>query len=114
MAEDAIVTKMRMQHHTPQNTQELLRLRNVGRATLADLTLLGIGTIGQLAMEDADSLYLRLCYLTGKRHDPCVHDVFRAIIHEAQTGEAQDWWVFSPERKQRLKLGTFVKLISPI
>jgi Pathogenicity locus len=104
---------MSMHHRVTQNSNELMRLRNVGKATLADLTLLGIVTADQLAMQEADNLYLRLCQLTGKRHDPCVHDIFRAIIHEAQTGEAQDWWVFSAERKQRQKLGTFVVLNDP-
>jgi Pathogenicity locus len=76
-------------------------LRNVGKAALADFQLLGIETVEQLAAEDADRLYDRLCALTNRRHDPCVHDVFSATIHQARTGEALDWWAFTPARKAR-------------
>ena len=53
------------------------KLRNVGPATLADLKLLSITTMTQLATQDADRLPLRLCEKTSWRHDPCVHHVFR-------------------------------------
>jgi nucleotidyltransferase/DNA polymerase involved in DNA repair len=79
----------------------LARLRNVGKATLSDFRLLGIDTVEQLAAQDADELYGRLCALTRNRQDPCVHDVFAATIHEAKTGEALNWWVFTPKRKDR-------------
>lgn len=79
----------------------LARLRNVGKAALADFSLLGVTSISQLADQDADSLYIRLCQATGRRHDPCVHDVFAAAIHQAKTGEALDWWAFTKTRKAR-------------
>ncbi|PPQ32880.1 Mitomycin resistance protein mcrB [Rhodoblastus sphagnicola] len=85
----------------------LARLRNVGKAALADFKLLGIASVSQLAREDADSLYARLCLMTGRRHDPCVHDVFAAAIHQAKTGEALDWWAFTPARKRRQASGDF-------
>jgi hypothetical protein len=85
----------------------LSSLRNVGKATLADFHLLGIRAAPQLANQDADALYIRLCELTAQRHDPCVHDVFSAAIHQARTGEAVDWWAFTPTRKERQKLGRF-------
>jgi len=78
-------------------------LRNVGKAALADFRLLGIETVAQLAAQDADHLYDRLCTLTNRRHDPCVHDVFSATIHQARTGEALDWWAFTAERKARTR-----------
>jgi hypothetical protein len=37
------------------------KLRNIGPATLADFNVLGITTIGELAQQDADTLYLRIC-----------------------------------------------------
>ncbi len=80
---------------------KLSSLMNVGPATLKDLTLLGITTLAQLAQADPDELYERLRLITGCKHDPCVWDVFAAIIHEAQTGEKRPWWHWTPIRKAR-------------
>jgi hypothetical protein len=77
----------------------LATLRNVGKATLADFHLLGVATVADLAEQDADALYARLCAIMGRRCDPCVHDVFAAAIHQAKTGEALNWWIFSRQRK---------------
>ncbi len=93
----------------PLNTGQdsLARLRNVGKAALADFELLGIATVSQLARADADTLYVRLCEITRQRHDPCVHDVFTATIHQAKTGEAVNWWAYTPARKFRQASGAF-------
>lgn len=80
---------------------ELLRLRNVGQATRADLVALGVTSKAGLALCEADDLYAKLCALTGVRHDPCVLDTFAAAIHQARTGEALDWWTFTAARKAR-------------
>lgn len=74
-------------------------LRNVGKATLGDFALLGIRTLEQLATRDPDTLYADMQRLTRSAQDPCVRDVFAATIHQARTGEALDWWTFTPERK---------------
>ncbi len=74
---------------------------NVGPATFKDLEILGINTIKQLAKADPNELYARLQQLTDQRHDPCVWDVFAAIIHEAKTGEKTPWWQWTPVRKQQ-------------
>jgi nucleotidyltransferase/DNA polymerase involved in DNA repair len=37
----------------------LVRLKNVGKAALADFKLLGIFTVGELATKDADTLYIQ-------------------------------------------------------
>ena len=79
---------------------ELLSLMNVGPATLQDLHLLGITTIAQLAKQDPDHLYTQLQIKTGSKQDPCVWDVFAAIIHEAQTGKKVVWWNFSKIRRK--------------
>jgi hypothetical protein len=60
-----------------------------------------VTSIVQLAASNADDLYASLQSKTGQRHDPCVWDVFAAAIHQARTGEARDWWTFTPERKRR-------------
>ena len=80
---------------------ELLQLHNVGKATLQDLQLLGIDSIEALKRANADTLYRRIQEITGQKHDPCVWDVFAAIIHEAQTGEKQPWWQWTQLRKSR-------------
>ncbi len=82
-------------------TSELLSLRNVGKATLEDLTQLGITGISQLAAADPDERFMWLEKLTQKKQDPCVWDVFAAIIHEAITGEKTPWWQWSPIRLQK-------------
>lgn len=87
---------------------ELSRLKNVGPAFRKDLSLLGIKTISQLAKQDPDELYIRLQVITSAYHDPCVWDVFAAIVHEAKTGEKIPWWKFTPVRKQRQKNNSFV------
>ncbi len=90
------------------DTPSLGTLRNVGRATLADFAVLGITSRAELSRQDADELYFRMCAMRGHQ-DPCLHDVFTAAIHEARTGEARDWWVFTPSRKARQAAGTFPK-----
>lgn len=80
---------------------ELLTLKNVGPATYKDLCRLGIKSIKQLAKADPDKLYSRLQKLTNTKQDPCVWDVFAAIIHEAKTGEKQPWWEWTKVRKAR-------------
>jgi hypothetical protein len=78
---------------------EVRSLMNVGPAIQRDLELLGIITIAELARHHPDELYERLCKLTSVRQDPCVWDVFAAIIHEAQTGEKTPWWQWTQVRK---------------
>ena len=77
----------------------LADLRNVGKATLGDFQRLGITTLAELAAADPDALHRELRRLTRSAQDPCVRDVFAATIHQARTGEALDWWTFTPERK---------------
>nr|WP_243444214.1 helix-hairpin-helix domain-containing protein [Acetobacter persici] len=36
-----------------------------------------------------------------------MHDVFAAAIHQARTGEARNWWSFTPQRKARQQDGSF-------
>jgi hypothetical protein len=44
--------------------------------------------------------------------DPCVYDSFRAIIHEARTGEKTPWFAWTDERKRRERSGE-LKLHAP-
>jgi len=89
---------------------QLSDLRNIGKAMLKDFDLLGITSVAQLAGQDADELFTRISILTGARHDPCVHDTYAAAIHQAETGDALNWWAFTSLRKERQRLGSFPKL----
>jgi len=85
--------------------RNLSDLKNVGKATLADLALLGIDSVEELGRQDATFLFHELERRTKHRQDPCVWDVFAAIIHEAATGEASNWWDWTNERKTLQKNG---------
>ena len=78
-----------------------------------DFTLLGIGSVKQLARCRAEQLYARLQELTGHRQDPCVLDTFAAAIHQARTGEALPWWHFSRERKRRATIAGTGRVMRP-
>ena len=91
------MTTAKAKRHSPR--RQLSDLRNIGKAALSDFNVLGIETVEQLAECKAGALYTELQARTGTRHDPCVWDVFAAAIHEARTGEAKNWWDFTPARK---------------
>jgi hypothetical protein len=80
---------------------ELLKLPNVGPATAGDLLRLGICRPSDLVGQDPDDLYRRLCALDGALHDPCVRDVFAAVVDHAGGGAARPWWTFTAARKAR-------------
>jgi len=91
-----------------KETRELLDLVSVGPATVRDLELLKITKVKQLVGRDADQLYLKLCKVTGQRHDPCVIDVFNAAIAQAEDPnlprEKCEWPYWSKVRKNRTKV----------
>lgn len=91
--------------------QKLQNLKNVGKATLTDLHLLGIYSVKDLAEQDPTDLFYQMEKISGQRQDPCVWDVFAAIIHEAQTGEKTDWWAWTKQRKTLQKAGKLVHVI---
>ncbi len=86
----------------PDADRQLGDLANVGPATLADLRRLGIHTVRQLARREPLAMYRSLCRRTGARHDPCVIDVFMAIVHQARGGRPTPWWTFTARRKRML------------
>ena len=78
---------------------------NVGPAMERDLNGLGIYTISELARAEAGELFQRLERQAQCRVDPCVYDTFRAVIHEAKTGEKTPWFAWTEERKRRERAG---------
>lgn len=85
----------------PANARELLSIPNVGPATALDLVRLGVSAPRQLSGRNPDDLYDALCKIDGVRHDPCVRDVFAAVVAYANGEPARPWWAFTPERKKR-------------
>ena len=79
----------------------LRTIPNVGPAMAGDLIRLGITHPEEAAGRDPDELYRALCALDGRRHDPCVRDVFAAVVAYANGEGARPWWTFTPARKLR-------------
>ena len=79
--------------------EHLTDLPNIGPAMARDLRLLGFDRPGQLAGQDPQALYDRLCALTGKRQDPCVLDVLVSVTRFMDGEEPRPWWFYTPERK---------------
>lgn len=75
-------------------------LPNVGKATAEDLRLLGFRSPEQLANECPFEMYERLCQITGRRHDPCVIDVFMSVTHFLNGELPHPWWKFTEMRKR--------------
>ncbi len=84
--------------------RQLKDLAGVGPAFLADFELLGVRSVTDLARQDGNELYQRLCDLTGARQDPCVLDVFRCAVAQAcdpdLPKEQRNWWYWSRLRKK--------------
>jgi hypothetical protein len=89
----------------PARARELLELPNVGPSIALDLVRLKITKPAQLARRDPDRMYEALCKLDGIRHDPCVRDVFAALVAFTNGAPARPWWYYTPERKRRRPRG---------
>ena len=83
--------------------RRLRDLVSIGPAMLKDFELLGIRSVAQLARQKPESLYEKLCRVTGKSQDICVLDTFSAAVAQARNprlpaGQRQ-WWYWSRKRK---------------
>lgn len=79
--------------------KQLTDLPNVGKATAGDLSLLGVRSPEQLVGECPFAMYERLCAITGRRHDPCVIDVFMSITRFMAGEPPRPWWEYTATRK---------------
>jgi hypothetical protein len=87
-----------------EREQAVLRLQaipNVGPKMAAGLIKLGVTSLEDAAGRDPDEMYYELSAIDAKRHDPCVRDVFAAVVAYADGAPARPWWEFTPERKAR-------------
>ena len=86
-----------------ETVTRLRELSNIGPAMARDLIKLGIFCKEDLVDRESEEMYRELYANDGKRHDPCVWDVFTAAVAYAQGVPARPWWVFTPQRKIREK-----------
>ena len=80
----------------------LEELPNIGKAIAEHLRIVDIHHPEDLKGKEALELYTELCSITGKRHDPCLLDVFMATVAFMEGGEQLPWWSFTAERKKFL------------
>ena len=84
------------------DVKTLQDIPNVGKAIEKKLFLLGLNEPIQLIGRDPYEMYSDLCNITGKRHDPCVLDVFISAVRFMEGGAPEKWWVFTEERKKQM------------
>lgn len=78
----------------------LVDIPNIGPSIADDLRALGVERPAQLHGQDPVALYLRLCDLTGARHDPCLLDTFIAAVAFIEHDDTRPWWAFTEQRKR--------------
>ncbi|MCC6738425.1 MAG: helix-hairpin-helix domain-containing protein [Planctomycetia bacterium] len=88
----------------PESPSRVLQqLDNVGPRVAGDLIRLGITEPEMLKGRDPFRMYADICRKDGVRHDPCLLDVFMAIVDHANGRPSQPWWHFTDRRKAELK-----------
>ena len=88
-----------MKNPNRKTISHLEELPNIGKAMAGDLRLIGIDCPSKLIGKNPFELYDELCAKSGKRHDPCVIDVFMSVVQFMEGGDALPWWAFTEERK---------------
>jgi nucleotidyltransferase/DNA polymerase involved in DNA repair len=85
--------------------RQLGELISLGPAMLKDFEMLGIRSVKQLAKQNPQRLYQKLCRITGQAQDICVLDVFSAAVAQAKNprlpAEQCQWWWWSRKRKSK-------------
>lgn len=83
--------------------RQLSDLVSIGPAMLRDFELLGVRTVAELARQNPEKLYEKLCRVTGQAQDICCLDVFRAAVAQAKNPnlpiKQRVWWHWSRKRK---------------
>ena len=98
-----------MKNPNRETVSRLEDLPNVGKASADDLHLIGIEHPKDLIGQEPAEMYERLCVISGKRHDPCVIDVFMSIVHFMESGESLPWWSFTESRKKKINQNKEIK-----
>ncbi|MCJ7766095.1 MAG: helix-hairpin-helix domain-containing protein [Thiovulaceae bacterium] len=82
-----------------EKVEKLTDLPNIGPSLAKELRFIGIESPQELKGKDPSELYAALCAKSGKRHDPCVLDVFMSITDFMNGGEPRVWWDYTKERR---------------
>jgi len=95
--------------------RQLKDLRGIGKKMLEDFDKLGVKSVNQLKSRDADTLYKRMCEISGQRQDPCVLDTYRCAIEQARNPnlpeEQKVWWYWSRLRKEETPTSSRVRFV---
>jgi len=91
-----------MKNPDRKTVSRLEDLPNIGKAIAMNLRLIGIDHPEKLIGKNPFKLYEALCLKTGKRQDPCVLDVYMAVVSFMEGGDPLPWWSFTEERKRIL------------
>lgn len=87
----------------PKNARQLIDLISVGPAMLRDFQILGVRSVSQLARQNPERMYAKLCRLAPQHQDICCLDVFHAAVAQARDPrlppEQCQWWYWSGKRK---------------
>jgi hypothetical protein len=92
-----------MKNPNRETVSQLEDLPNIGKVIARELRLIGIDHPQQLIGKSPVELYETLCDKTSKRYDPCVLDVFMAVVGFMEGEEPRPWWLFTQKRKVILK-----------
>ena len=89
-----------MKNPNREMVSRLEELPNIGKAMADYLKVIGIEHPRKLIGKDPFELYEELSTTSGKKHDPCVIDVFMSVIHFMEGGDPLPWWSFTDKRKK--------------
>ena len=85
------------------DSRSLADLISIGPAMLRDFEILGVRSVAQLARQNPDRLYEKLCSVAPQHQDICCLDAFRAAVAQARNPrlpvEQCQWWYWSRQRK---------------
>jgi Pathogenicity locus len=85
--------------------RQLRDLVSVGPAMVRDFEILRLQTVAQLARQNPERMYEKLGERTGRAHDICCLDVFRAAVAQARNprlpAEPCQWRYWSRRRKAK-------------
>lgn len=97
---------MKLQEIVRSKVKTLTDLPNIGQEMEKDLKLIGIHDPSQIKGKSPYQMYKELCQKTGKKHDPCVIDVFLSITRFMEGEDPLPWWKYTKERKEYLQKNT--------
>ena len=89
-----------MKNLARETVTKLTDLPNIGNKMATDLRIIGIEKPEDLVGKDPFIMYETLCRITGKKHDPCVIDVFMSTVCFMEEETPLPWWQFTEERKK--------------